>query len=207
MNANVDEIVMSCGNYRALVSQTIGIYLNQAFTVPTCRYHRIHMMVGLFTYLLTPEVKSFLNHEKSVNFRATVLQKIEGLLTESGTMYIDWPTRRRFTLALVNVRNYLLDPAYVPVRCSTRLVARSVGLLDTVLRSSDPDAYSSIKAAKAEIEWLYKRVSSLSAAETEPVSKPVSKPVTKPAPEPVRIKVKVLPRRSARLMARVSHQA
>ena len=198
MNANVDEIVMSCGNYRSLVSQTIGIYVGQALETPLCRYHRIHMMVGLFTYLLTPEVKPLLNHEKFATFRATVLQKIEGLLTESGTMYIDWPTRRRFTLALMNVRNYLLDPAYVPVRCSTRLVARSVGLLDTVLRTSDPDAYTSIKAAKAEIKWLYKRVSSLSAAET--------KPVTKPAPVRL-IKVKVLPRRSARLMARVSHQA
>jgi hypothetical protein len=201
MTANVDEIVMSCGNYRGLVSKTIGIYLNQAFNTTTCRYHRIHMMVGLFTYLLTPEVKPILNHAKSVNFRATVLQKIEGLLAESRTMYMDWPTRRRFTLALVNVRHYLVDPTYVPVRSSKRLVARSVGLLDTVLRSSDPDAYTSIKAAKAEIEWLYKRVSSLSAAETEPVSKPVSKPV--PAPAPVRlIKVKVLPRRSARLLAR-----
>jgi hypothetical protein len=164
------------------------------------------MMVGLFTYLLTPEVKPILNHAKFATFRATVLQKIEGLLAESRTMYMDWPTRRRFTLALVNVRHYLVDPTYVPVRNSKRLVARSVELLDMmVLRSSDPDAYTSVKAAKAEIEWLYKRVSSLSAAETEPVSKPVSKAAPAPAPAPVRlIKVKVLPRRSARLLARAN---
>ena len=146
------------------------------------------MMVSLFTYLLTQEVQPLLTHEKFTTFRATVLQKIESLLTESGTMYIEWPTRRRFTLALLNVKNYLLDPTYVPVRCSTRLVARSVGLLDTVLRSSNPDAYTSVKAAKAEIKRLFAQVSA-------------------PVPEPVRpriIKVKVLPRRSARLMARVS---
>ena len=189
MSTNVN--IMSCNTYRSLVIKTVDLYLNQAIETPTCRYHRIHMMVSLFTYLLTPEVQPLLTHEKFTTFRATLLQKIESLLTESTTMYIEWPTRRRFTLALVNVKNYLLDPTYVPVRCSTRLVARSVGLLDTVLRSSKPDAYTTVKAAKAEIKRLFAQVSA-------------------PVPEPVRpriIKVKVLPRRSARLMARVSHQA
>lgn len=193
MNANV--IIMSCKTYRKLVNQIIELYLDQVFTVPMCQHHRIQMVESLFTYLLTPEVKPLLNHPRFANFRAELLLKIDQLLADSRKIAIEWPTRRRFTHALLNVWNYLSVPTHVPVRCSGRLVARSVRRLDAVLQSCEPAAYNRLKCAQKEIIRLFKRANSLSASASVPA--PVSVPV-----RPRIIKVKVLPRRSARLMGR-----
>jgi hypothetical protein len=174
--------------YPQAVMKVAAIYVNKACEMPE-KEQKLVCITGLFDYLSTAEVKSVLITPVFAKFRNVILRKIHEFSNDS---YLLARRKQYHHLFAVfhDVYTYLVQDDSIPCRRSERQKQRAV------MRFNERFAYCSsplcISIAAELKQW----------SAVKPNDTPVS---IKPAavPKPVNIKVKVLPRRSARLMNKV----
>ena len=171
-------------HYTLAVEKIIAIYVNTANALPNkevkvfCITEKIFCITGLFDYLSTAEVKPILKTERFARIREILLKKIQ----EFSTHFYVLAYKHRYH-HLISVMNelftYLTQDASVPRRRSERQKQLAVRTFNRFFEtSSNPECIS----VATELKYW----SAIKPNQVKPVS----------------IKVKVLPRRSARLLAR-----
>jgi len=161
--------------YVEAVKKVIEIYIKKVKAFPK-KEQKVFVITGLFTYLSTAEVKPLLNTAAFAKYRTVLLRKIHEF---SNDAYVRAKENHRTQTVLRELFIYLVQDDSIPRRQSERQKQRTVQHLNSCFEHCDcPCCMNIVEELK---KW--------SAVEPVHVVKPVS------------IKVKVLPRRSARLLA------
>jgi len=160
---------------------------------------KVFVVTGLLTYLSTAEVRPLWNtpnhlwnipdYAEYVRFRTVLLQKIQEFMNDP---YVQTKKNYRMQAILRELCTYLVQDDIGPFRSSERQKQRTVRDLNSCFAQCDSIECMNIAADLKK--W----------SAVKPVVAPLVAPLAAPlaAPKPVSIKVKVLPRRSARLLAR-----
>ena len=159
--------------YVEAVKKVIEIYVNKVAALEK-KEQKVFVMTGLFTYLSTAEVKPLLNTPAFAKLRPVVLRKIHEF---SNDAYVRAKVNHRTQTVLRELFIYLVQDDSIPRRQSERQKERTVRHLNSCFEYCCSPACMNI--ATELKKW--------SAVDPATAAKPVS------------IKVKVLPRRSARL--------
>lgn len=170
--------------YPTAVQKVLAIYVNKVGELPT-KEQKVFVTTGLFTYLSTAEVKPLLNTPKYAKFRTVLLRKIHEFTNDA---YARKKKNHRIQAVLRELFTYLVQDDSVAPRRSERQKQRVVRRLNNCF-----DHCESIYCMNIAADL--KKWSAVKPGQQEEPPAPVA------APKPVSIKVKVLPRRSARLMA------
>lgn len=167
--------------YPKAVQKVIGIYVDKANALPK-KEQKIFCVTGLFDYLSTAEVKPILQTAYFAKVRNILLRKIDEFSNDADVranphMY------HRLNAVMRELFSYLVQDDSVPRRRSERQKQRAVRAFNKCFEHcSSPHC---VKVAGQLKHW--------GAIQPHPVRIIPVKPVS--------IKVNVLPRRSARLMA------
>ena len=169
--------------YPTAVQKVLAIYVNKVGELPK-KEQKVFVTTGLFTYLSTAEVKPLLNTPKYAKFRTVLLRKIHEFTNDA---FAREKKNHRIQAVMRELFTYLVQDDSVPPRRSERQKQRVVRHLNNCFDhcesiccmniAADLKKWSSVKPGQQEVP-----------------------PASVAAPKPVSIKVKVLPRRSARLM-------
>ena len=171
--------------YPKAVMKVLGIYVNKAVSM-TEKESKLVCIAGLFNYTSTADVKPLLHTPDFAKFRNTLLNKIHEF---SNDPYLIARRKQYHRLFAVfrELFTYIVQDDSVPQRRSERQKQRAVRRFNK--RFEPCSSPVCIAVAKELKQW----------SAVLPNAKHVSiEPVA--ATKPVSIKVKVLPRRSARLM-------
>ena len=160
--------------YQKAVKQVIIIYMNKVEALAK-KEQKVFVVTGLFTYLSSAEVKPLMNTPAFAKFRSILLRKIHEF---SNDAYVREQQNHRLQVVLRELFSYLVQDDSVPRRQSERQKAQTVRHLNSCFAHC-PSPECRLIAMELK-QWS----------------------AVKPDTKPVSIKVKVLPRRSARLLAR-----
>jgi hypothetical protein len=167
--------------YVTAVKKVIEIYVKKIEALPT-KKEKVYVMTGLFTYLSTAEVKWLLNRPAFAKYRPVLLRKSREFAKDGD---VRAKVNHRTQAVLREVYSYLAEDVSIVRRQSERQKERTVRRLNSCFdHCSSPDCMNIAAELK---KW--------SAVKPVQVVEPVQ------AVKPVSITVKVLPRRSARLLA------
>ena len=173
--------------YPQAVMKVAAIYVNKAIEMKE-KEPKLVCITGFFDYLSTADVKPLLHTPDFARFRNSLLNKIHEFSNDPYLLARRKQYHRLFAV-LREMFTYLVQDDSVPARRSERQKQRAV------MRFNERFAHCSspvcISIATELKQW----------SAVQPNAKHVSitsKPVA--VPKPLIIKVKVLPRRSARLM-------
>ena len=162
--------------YPTAVQKVIAIYVDKANVLPK-KEQKIYCITGLFDYLSTADVKPILHTERFARVRNILLRKIHEFSNDSYVV-ANKHKYHRLNAVMRELFAYLVQDDSVPRRRSERQKQRAVRAFNTCFEHcSSPQCMTVASKLKY---W-----SSIKPNQVKPVS----------------IKVKVLPRRSARLMA------
>ena len=163
--------------YPEAVEKIIAIYVDKA-NMPQKKEQKIYCITGLFNYLSTADVKPILQTERFAKVRNILLRKIDDF---SNHAYIVHNKHKyhRLNAVMRELFTFLVQDDSVPRRRSERQKQRAVRGFNTCFEHcSSPQCISVANELK---QWSAVKPNQL---------------------KPVSIKVKVLPRRSARLLAK-----
>ena len=172
--------------YPEAVRKVLDIYLKKAVALPK-KEQKVFVITGMFTYLSTAEVKPLLNTPFYAKLRPIVLTKIHEF---SNDAYVRKKENHRLRAVMHELFTYLVQDDSVPRRRSERQKQDTVRDLNSCFDHCDSIGCRTI--ATELKKWSAVKPPSVSEAS-------VSEANAKPA---VSIRVKVLPRRSARLLAK-----
>lgn len=171
--------------YPQAVMKVLGIYVNKAVSM-TEKESKLVCIAGLFDYTSTADVKALLNTPDFAKFRNMVIEKIHEFSNDPYLLARRKQYHRLFAV-FRELFTYLVQDDSIPQRRSDRQKQRAVR------RFNERFEYCSspvcIGIATELKQW----------SAVQPNAKHVSIQSTT-VPKPLSIKVKVLPRRSARLM-------
>lgn len=171
--------------YPTAVRNVLTIYVNKAAALPE-KEHKVICIAGIFDYLSTADVKPLLYRPDFAKFRNVILNKIHEFSNDPYLLARRKQYHRLFAV-FRELFTYIVQDDSVPARRSERQKQRAVRIFNE--RFDYCSSPLCISIATELKQWSAVR----------PNAKHVSiKPVA--ASKPVSIKVKVLPRRSARLM-------
>jgi hypothetical protein len=171
--------------YTAAVRNVLVIYVNKCGVLPK-KEQKVFVITGLFNYLSTADVKPLLNTPKFANLRNIILEKIHEFLNDA---YVRVQQNHRTQAVLRELFTYLVQDDSVPLRRSQRQKQREVRHLNSCFDHCESICCMTIAADLKK--W----------SAVKPDAAPVIvAPVAVPKPVSIKVKVKVLPRRSARLM-------
>ena len=160
--------------YPSAVMKVLTIYVNKA-TAMTEKEQKLVCIAGFFDYLSTADVKPLLNTSDFANFRNMILKKIHEF-SHDPYLLARRPQYHRLFAVFCELFTYLVPDNSLPRRRSERQKQRAVRAFNTCFEHcSSPQCMTVASKLKY---W-----SSIKPNQVKPVS----------------IKVKVLPRRSARL--------
>lgn len=160
--------------YPFAVKSILKIYIDKASALPE-KEEKVVYITGLFEYLSTADVKPLLHTPDSANFRIMLLHKIQEFSNDPYLLTRRQQYHHLFAL-FREMFTYLVQDDSVPARRSERQKQRAVQLFNQRFEQCSSPACSTL--AKELKQWSS----------------------VKPNAPPINIKVKVLPRRSARLM-------
>jgi len=171
--------------YPKAVRNVLTIYVNKAAALPK-KEHKVVCIAGIFNYLSTADVKQLLHTPDFAKFRNVILNKIHEFSNDPYLLARRKQYHRLFAV-FRELFTYIVQDDSVPQRRSERQKQRAVRHFNK--RFEPCSSPVCIAVAKELKQW----------SAVLPNAKHVSiEPVA--ATKPVNIKVKVLPRRSARLM-------
>ena len=163
--------------YPSAVMKVLTIYVNKA-TAMTEKEQKLVCIAGFFDYLSTADVKPLLNTSDFANFRNMILKKIHEF-SHDPYLLARRPQYHRLFAVFCELFTYLVPDNSLPRRRSERQKQRAVRHFNQRFAlCSSPECVSIANELKT---WNAVRPNAT-------------------AIKPVSIKVKVLPRRSARLM-------
>ena len=173
--------------YPTAVRNVLTIYVNKAAALPE-KEHKVVCIAGIFDYLSTADVKPLLYRPDFAKFRNVILNKIHEFSNDPYLLARRKQYHRLFAV-FRELFTYIVQDDSVPARRSDRQKQRAVMRFNKLFEPCSSPVC--IAVAKELKQWSAVRPNAKHVSIT---SKPVA------VPKPVSIKVKVLPRRSARLM-------